>query len=1197
MQNFGRTWWGQQWLKALDRIDFDNRLDRGKSYARKGAVTSIKIANNLIEAKVNGSRPLPYFVNIVVPPFFDQDKSILINNIKNKPLILSRLLNRELPNELLEIAELNKIKLFPKSWQDIKLNCNCPDWAVPCKHLAAVIYMIANEIDQNPFLVFKLHNFDLLDELSKLKINIGGLEKEHIYCLDDCLPLIPTGKTGLERHHAKRVKDKPKSIPDFSLIENLQQVIPNLFLSNNLFYSSDFKTQIQSVYKRVAKTESNELQLKKKSEKSIHEEKRYSDFRIIFSEDGTVSIDTLFANITEPLPFNELLILLAQTESKHLDNYSESFNLLYRTFRFCNILVERSGILPRLFQFSGNGLKIQWTPALLNDSINNVFQTLLDWLPEKTIFIAKNTIAKNKLKNSPSTHYSAQKPTGILASAKSEEAILLLCSLFINHSIKNCFSSSKLPGKLTATDYKVLELFFNDNVRFFDQFHEKEIPNSIQLWLKRFFIGNKDITPIIRVNEMANGGFEVEILVKSKRNNIETVEDLSTFIKNAAVEQRMQVLKNLNLLAEYYPELNSVIETEGKQKLKYSTNTLSDILRKVLPSLSLFGIKALLPKSLKNLLQPQVSLALSSNNKNKTYFSLDDLISFEWRVAIGNTFITKNEFEALSRNTYGLVKIKENYVMMDEDLVKKIINKLEKPSMPSRFQLLQAALSNEHENTPVLIDEKLKKEINKLLKAEETALPSSLLATLRPYQYRGFSWMYKNAKLGLGSVLADDMGLGKTIQVITTILKFKEEGLLKNQAVLVVVPTTLITNWGTELKKFSPEIRTLIFHGSTRKLLLKDIDVVITTYGIARSENEKLKKLKWYAIIVDEAQNIKNPDIAQTKSIKSIPSKIKIAMSGTPVENRLSEYWSIFDFANPGYLGNISWFNTHYGKPIEINQDKKKLESFKAITAPFIMRRIKTDKSIINDLPEKIENNQYCSLTKEQAALYKNITQDLMMEVEQAEGINRRGLVLKLLMVLKQICNHPAQYLKNNNIVPELSGKMQLLMQLLENIYENNEKVLIFSQYREMAEILQQTIHSHFGKKSLLLHGGCSRKQRDEMVQAFQNTKMADTFILSIKAGGTGLNLTAAANVIHYDLWWNPAVEAQATDRAFRIGQKQNVIVHRMITKGTLEEKIDAMINSKKKLANLTVANGEKWVGELNDSDLKKLIALETQSA
>lgn len=1178
-ETFGRTWWGQQWLKSLDRIDFDNRLDRGKSYARKGAVSSIKIANNFIEATVRGSRPTPYTVNIVVPPFFNADKNIFLNTIKSKPLVLSRLLNRELPPELLEIADKNNIKLFPKSWQDIKLNCNCPDWAVPCKHLAAVIYMVANEIDQNPFLVFKLHNFDLIDELSKLKIDISSLEKEHILCFDDCIENKNSKPTTLQQ-----IKD----IPDFSLIENLQQITPNLFSPNTLFYSGDFKSLIQAIYKRSTKIENNELQINKKAEKSTHEEKRYQDFTVIFSENGSVSIESSLnkSEKSESLSFDDLLILLAQTESKHLENYSDSFNLLYRTFRFCNILIERSGILPRLFQYSNNNYKMQWVPALLNDSINNVFQTLLTCLPNETVFI---NYVSEKQKDKKSKNLLAKQ----VFLAKKEEALLLLCSFFINNSIQKCFNKYSLPKKITAADSKILEVFFNDKVTSFHQFNELETPNSIQLWLKRFFISNKGVTPVIQVTEIEDGHFEVEILVKGIQNNMDLMESLYTFFKNSEDEQRMQLLKNLNLLGEYYPELNGIIETEGKQKLKYTTDTLSDVLRKVLPALSLFGIKALLPKSLKNLLTPQVSMALSTKNKNKTYFSLSELISFEWRVALGNTFITKSEFETLSKKTFGLVKIKEEYVMMDEALVKKVISQLENPTIPTSFQLLQAALSNEYENSTVQIDDKLKKEINNLLKAEETPVPKLLAATLRPYQYRGFSWIYKNAKLGLGSILADDMGLGKTLQVITTILKFKEEGLLKNQPVLVVLPTTLLTNWSSELKRFSPDLTSLIYHGTARKFNLKGVDVVLTTYGVGRTDLEKFKQITWYAVIVDEAQNIKNPDIVQTKSIKSIPSKIKIAMSGTPVENRLSEYWSIFDFANPGYLGNISWFNNQYAKPIEINQDKKKLEKFKAVTAPFIMRRMKTDKSIISDLPEKIENNQYCSLSKEQAALYKNITQDLMAEVEQAEGIQKKGLVLKLLMVLKQICNHPAQYLKNDNVIPELSGKVQLLLQLLENIYENNEKVLIFSQYKEMGEILQQIIYTHFGKKSLVLNGGSSRKQRDEMVDAFQNTKMADTFILSIKAGGTGLNLTAASNVIHFDLWWNPAVEAQATDRAFRIGQKQNVIVHRLITKGTLEEKIDAMINSKKQLANLTVSTGEKWIGELNDKALKQLISLE----
>jgi SNF2 family DNA or RNA helicase len=531
-------------------------------------------------------------------------------------------------------------------------------------------------------------------------------------------------------------------------------------------------------------------------------------------------------------------------------------------------------------------------------------------------------------------------------------------------------------------------------------------------------------------------------------------------------------------------------------------------------------------------------------------------------------------------------------MLVDEEEMKKIIRKLEQPPVPSNMQLLQAALSQEYENAPVWIDETLKKQIKNLLKEETVPIPNGLRAELRSYQQRGFNWLYKNAKLGLGSLLADDMGLGKTLQVITTILKLKEDGALNEAPILVVVPTSLLTNWLNEIQKFAPSLRAHVYHGTSRSLPKSDTDVILTTYGVVRSDKEKFLKKNFYAIIIDEAQNIKNPEVAQTKAVKSIPSKIRIALSGTPVENRLSEYWSILDFANPNYLGSVNWFNTEYARPIEINQDRKKLDKFKLITSPFIMRRAKTDKNVISDLPEKIENNQYCNLTKEQAALYQNITRDLMLQIENTDGMSRRGLVLKLLLTLKQICNHPAQYLKNNSYSPELSGKSLLLLQLLETIYENNEKVLIFSQYREMGDILCTMLNEHFGKKPLQLHGGCSRKERDEMVQAFQHSKQYDTFVLSIKAGGTGLNLTAAANVIHYDLWWNPAVEAQATDRAFRIGQKQNVMVHRLLTKGTLEEKIDDMLKSKKQLANLTVANGEKWIGELSDKELKELVTL-----
>jgi SNF2 family DNA or RNA helicase len=454
--------------------------------------------------------------------------------------------------------------------------------------------------------------------------------------------------------------------------------------------------------------------------------------------------------------------------------------------------------------------------------------------------------------------------------------------------------------------------------------------------------------------------------------------------------------------------------------------------------------------------------------------------------------------------------------------------------------------------------------------------------------------MARQSKIGFGSLIADDMGLGKTLQVIAVLMKFKLDGLLKKEKALIVVPTTLLTNWEKEVQKFAPELTTTIYHGSNRRLNLKEADLVLTTYGMVRSDLKILKAHRWHAVVIDEAQNIKNASTDQTKAVKSLKSAIRIAMSGTPVENRLSEYWSIMDFVNPGYLGSAKNFADEFANPIQLSNDQHKTALFRKITAPFILRRLKTDKSIISDLPDKVEINRYCHLTGDQAALYQNMVNSAMKTIEESDGIQRRGLVLKMITALKQICNHPGNFLKTGKPDPNLSGKSTAMMELLDQIHESGEKTLIFTQYQEMGNILLPMIEKQFGAPPLFLHGGTSRKQRDEMVEEFQQNRHTRIFILSLKAGGTGLNLTAANHVIHYDFWWNPAVESQATDRAYRIGQHKNVMVNRLLTRGTFEEKIDEMLRHKKELANLTVTTGEKWIGELSDRELKEVFRLET---
>jgi SNF2 family DNA or RNA helicase len=660
------------------------------------------------------------------------------------------------------------------------------------------------------------------------------------------------------------------------------------------------------------------------------------------------------------------------------------------------------------------------------------------------------------------------------------------------------------------------------------------------------------------------------------------------------------VLRSVELLSAVLPDLELIISTSGRHIPTYTPLEFAEVMFQILPVIRLYGIRVLLPDQLKNLVRPAVSIALTSSGsvKKKSLLNLEKILNFQWKIALGDTLMDADEFFKMVEGLMGVVKMRDQYIYLNSTDLKALMEQIQQQDGKlDRNQLLQAAFTGELNGEKVSIDKATREMIDELLNVEHSELPEDLKATLRPYQQRGYDWLYKNASIGFGSIIADDMGLGKTLQVISLLLKLKEEGAFVSRQALVVMPTTLLTNWQKEFDKFAPVFSPAVFHGPNRSLN-EEAEVILTSYGIARSDHNLLSKKKWAAIIIDEAQNIKNVDAAQTKAIKKMKSEIRVAMSGTPVENRLSEYWSIFDFIHKGYLGNLKRFTKEFAYPIEVDRDKKKLDRFLKITSPFILRRLKTDKTIISDLPEKIENDYMVSLVKEQGALYQGVLDTLMTEIEgidqemQDAGIKRRGMVLKLIMALKQVCNHPSQYLKQSDASPELSGKAGMLLEMLENILENNEKVLIFTQFREMGLILQEMIRNRFDIDSMFLHGGTTRKDRDAMVERFQNDPKDKIFLLSIKAGGTGLNLTAASHVIHYDLWWNPAVETQATDRAYRIGQSKNVMVYRMITKGTFEEKINAMLKEKKELADLTVSAGEKWVGELSNRDLKALFAI-----
>jgi SNF2 family DNA or RNA helicase len=729
-------------------------------------------------------------------------------------------------------------------------------------------------------------------------------------------------------------------------------------------------------------------------------------------------------------------------------------------------------------------------------------------------------------------------------------------------------------------------------------------------WKVRFFLQAKDDRSLL---------VPAEEIWKTRSNTL-------TFLKRRFKNPQEQLLADLGKASRIIPIVERSLQTARPVGVELNTEQAYSFLRHSAPLLEQSGFGVLLPSwwgKTGARIGVKLRLKPASDGSGKVVTSgllgVKGIVAYDWEVAIGDETLPEAEFEQIASLKVPLVQVRGQWVELRPEDVEAAIEFFKHKHGSGEMtvgEAMQLGLGGGTEGVETELGlpvvevkaegwlEDMLSGLSEGLKITPVKTPRTFHGNLRPYQVKGVSWLAYLTKFGFGACLADDMGLGKTIQLIALLLHEREGKRGKKPApTLLISPMSVVGNWQREVERFAPSLKVMVHHGADRitgKNFVRDAkkhDLVISTYALAHRDEETLSTVQWRHVVLDEAQNIKNPAAKQTQAIKKIKAEHRIALTGTPVENRLSELWSIMDFLNPGYLKSAEHFRTNFALPIEKYRNKERAEILRRIIQPFLLRRVKTDPTIIRDLPEKMEMKVYSNLTREQASLYEAVVAEMLDKIEVSKGIERKGLVLATLMKLKQICNHPALFLQDGSPLLGRSGKLTRLGEMLEEVLAEGEKALIFTQFAGMGVMLRQYLQEKLGCETLFLHGGTTKKQRDAMIQRFQNDHYGPPlFVLSLKAGGFGLNLTAANHVFHFDRWWNPAVENQATDRVFRIGQKKNVQVHKFVCIGTLEERIDQMLEQKKELAESIISTGEAWLTELSTDQLKEVFRLSSDA-
>jgi uncharacterized Zn finger protein/superfamily II DNA or RNA helicase len=1146
---YGVTPWGAWFIDVLDSYRMGERLERGRRYANAGRVFSLQLIEGRAIAKVEGNYNPYYYVEIDFPPLAEAEQVYKL--IENDPPLLARIAAGELPETFLEKLKKKGINLIPKRWRDMRRDCSCPDYGDPCKHMAALYYIIAREIDADPHVLFKLRGMDLAQRFGNEAVR-------------KIAPPFAVTFYAKEKNPPGRAAQAETTPLELEEIPNCGELISSLLPSSPPFCERDFALALAEFYHYCAGFHG--WQPAEESEETLAETEH----------DFSRSRWTAHCSAYEP---GAEIYLQAQDINGRKKRYglheafdrfalfsaedgTASYTFLFYLFKFLNLVCSAGAFIPFILA-ENKSLKIIWRPFETIPPVSGMLKAIASL--ECGLIAVKTGVKREQTVSGQST-------------------VDLLSSAFLNEWVRRKFLSfrGKFNKHVSDDEYReLLNLFFHGFRIDVSAPARRSLPAAIDRWLSVLHIDFSAYQYVLNIKESGENDGAIQYAL-----SMNLIAEDDDGVKKIPIGQckDLGVLRAPVALSNYLPEIKDLMSAKksGGSQVRLPEERLVSFLDSAAALLARLGIKVNLPKSLARELKPRLVIKANSDGKSlKTYLDLSTLQEFEWKIAIGEEVLSSKEFEKLVKQKSALIRFKDGFVRMDPQEFARLLKK-SKEAQPGFNDFLKAHFSGD---SVLAFD--ARETINNIFREQNFPIPAKLTAQLRPYQRRGYNWICSLLFSGFGCILADDMGLGKTVQSIASLLRLKEERLLKNGC-LVVAPAALLSNWENELGRFAPSLKVSRYHGS-RRVLDRKKDVFLTTYQTAVRDAEKLRNEAFSLLVIDEAHLMKNADTRVSRTVKQLRSQYRLALSGTPVENRLEDLRSLFDFILPGYLGDASQFREQYRVPIEVMRNREKAEDLKKITSPFLLRRLKTDKKIIKDLPEKIVTNEYAVLEKEQAALYESIVSESIKKSAKAEAKERSALILEMLTSLKQICDHPRVFDKESPAVSELSGKAQLLITLLQEILANREKVLVFSQYVETLECLRQIIKKELGEAALVYHGGLVQNTRSSLVERFQNDTSARIMLVSLRAGGLGLNLTAASRVIHYDLWYNPAVENQATDRAFRIGQKRNVFVHRFITKNSFEEKIDAMISSKRELADMTVSSGESWLARMSHEELKAL--------